>query len=117
MVTARSSTELLRWDRDTKRYTREKLAGKRVLIVADPKGDRGRSYGRLLVYVFVDETNVNRKLLNQGFSDQVNVTGIEEAFMADLIGQLERTTNDVRRLLSLSEQLSSPSEDDDTDRA
>jgi micrococcal nuclease len=56
------------WGHKASEFARNQLGGKTVEIATDPQADRRGSYGRLLVYVYVDGQNFNRQLIEQGYA-------------------------------------------------
>lgn len=59
---------LYEWGERASQFATNKLDGKTVRIETDPQADRRGSFGRLLVYVYVDGTNFNRQLLTDGYA-------------------------------------------------
>ncbi len=61
---------LANWAGRATGYARSELAGETVTIRVDPEADRRGYYGRLLVYIYTDQSNVafNRKLLERGYA-------------------------------------------------
>ncbi|MFB9808060.1 thermonuclease family protein [Haladaptatus pallidirubidus] len=49
-------------------FAADELDGKTVRIETDPEADRRGSFGRLLVYIYVDGENFNRQLLTDGYA-------------------------------------------------
>jgi len=56
------------WGHKASEWMRQRVADAEVRIETDPAADRRGSYGRLLVYVYVDGENVNEELLSQGYA-------------------------------------------------
>jgi micrococcal nuclease len=56
------------WGHEASEWMRQRVADAEVRIETDPEADRRGSYGRLLVYVYVDGENVNEELLSQGYA-------------------------------------------------
>jgi micrococcal nuclease len=56
------------WGHKASEFARNQLGDKTVEIATDPQADRRGSYGRLLVYVYVDGRNFNRQLIEQGYA-------------------------------------------------
>ncbi|WP_435096516.1 lamin tail domain-containing protein [Halarchaeum sp. P4] len=56
------------WGERASDYTKERLAGAHVTLAFDPNTDRRGYYGRLLAYVYVNGTNHNYALIEQGFA-------------------------------------------------
>ncbi|AWB26882.1 lamin tail domain-containing protein [Halococcoides cellulosivorans] len=54
------------WGTNATQYVESRVANRRVEIVVG--GDRRGSYGRLLVYVYVDDAMLNRELLREGYA-------------------------------------------------
>ncbi|MDX2175360.1 MAG: thermonuclease family protein [Candidatus Sumerlaeia bacterium] len=54
--------------RDAARYTRSRLEGRQVRLLADAEGDARDRYQRLLAYVLVDGENFNIELVRRGYS-------------------------------------------------
>ena len=59
---------LFNWGEKATDFAREELAGQTVRIEVDPTADRRGYYGRLLVYVYVDGENFNKRLLSEGYA-------------------------------------------------
>lgn len=59
---------LYNWGEMATEYAETELGGKTVRIKVDPEADRRGSFGRLLVYVFVDGENFNKLLLTNGYA-------------------------------------------------
>ncbi|ATW86868.1 micrococcal nuclease [Halohasta litchfieldiae] len=59
---------LYNWGQRATQFAEAELAGEEVRIVVDPTADRRGSYGRLLVYVYVDGENFNKRLLSDGYA-------------------------------------------------
>lgn len=56
------------WGHRASEWMRQRVADAEVRIETDPEADRRGSYGRLLVYAYVDGENVNEELLSQGYA-------------------------------------------------
>ncbi|MFT4890847.1 MAG: micrococcal nuclease [Halobacteriales archaeon] len=56
------------WGHKASEFARTRIGGSTVRIAIDPEADRRGSYGRLLVYVYVDGRNFNRGLIEQGYA-------------------------------------------------
>jgi micrococcal nuclease len=56
------------WGHKASEFTRSKVAGETLEISVDPEADRRGSFGRLLVYVHLGGTTLNRQLLEQGYA-------------------------------------------------
>lgn len=56
------------WGQAASQYATDELEGREVRVVTDPEGDRRGSFGRLLAYVYVGETNFNLELLEGGYA-------------------------------------------------
>lgn len=59
---------LYEWGERANQFATDELDGKTVQIESDPEADRRGSYGRLLVYIYVDNENFNRQLLTDGYA-------------------------------------------------
>ena len=59
---------LFTWGQRASEFARNELGGETVRVEVDPRADRRGSFGRLLVYVSVDGTNFNERLLSQGYA-------------------------------------------------
>lgn len=59
--------------------------GSEILLVADPLLDDEDRHGRLLRYVYADETNVNVELVRRGAATVWFVDGVEGIFAEDLL--------------------------------
>ena len=47
---------------------RARVDGRRVRLEIDPTAERRGDYGRLLAYVFLDDANLNRRLVAEGYA-------------------------------------------------
>jgi len=59
---------LATWGERASSFATDELEGEQVRIETDPEADQRGSYGRLLVYLYDDETDFNRELLDQGLA-------------------------------------------------
>lgn len=59
---------LFNWGETATDYATDNLDGKAVRIEVDPEADRRGSFGRLLVYIYVDAVNFNKQLLTGGYA-------------------------------------------------
>ena len=59
---------LRREGEDASAYARSVLLGKEVRLVFDPMSDRRDRYGRLLAYVYYNDTNFNHELVEGGYA-------------------------------------------------
>ena len=59
---------LYNWGQQASDYATNQLEGETVRVVTDDEGDRRGSFGRLLAYIYVGETNFNQQLLDQGYA-------------------------------------------------
>lgn len=59
---------LYNWGQKATDYTKSELEGKEVRIEVDKQANRRGSFGRLLVYVYVDGENFNEQLLDKGYA-------------------------------------------------
>jgi endonuclease YncB( thermonuclease family) len=66
--TASGREHLRDWSRQASDFARRELGGQEVRIETDETADRRGSFGRLLVYVYHDETMFNRQLLARGYA-------------------------------------------------
>jgi micrococcal nuclease len=66
--TAAGRAHLRTWGERASRFVHDRLANRTVTIATDPRADRRGDYGRLLAYVFVNETPINRVLLDRGYA-------------------------------------------------
>lgn len=66
--TQAAQDHLYNWGQEASQYATNELEGEEVRIVTDPDGDRRGSFGRLLAYVYVGETNFNLVLLENGYA-------------------------------------------------
>ncbi|WP_458208905.1 thermonuclease family protein [Haladaptatus sp. NG-SE-30] len=93
---------LFNWGERASQFATDKLDGESVRIEMDPEADRRGSYGRLLVYLYVDGENFNHRLLTDGyarlyessFSKQSDFESAEAHAQQDNVGvwNFERTT-------------------------
>lgn len=57
------------WGHKASEFARTQVAGETVTIKTDDRADRRGSYGRLLVYVYTDDSkSVNERLIEQGYA-------------------------------------------------
>lgn len=70
--------------------------GSEILLVADPTLDQEDRFGRLLRYVYANETNVNVELVERGAATVWFVGGDEGIFAADLLNAAT-TANEAAR--------------------
>jgi len=80
-------TWLRDWGHRASEWMRQRVADAEVRIETDPETDRRGSYGRLLVYVYVDGENVNEELLSQGYARMYD----SEFTKRDRFAELEAT--------------------------
>ncbi|OYR54922.1 thermonuclease family protein [Halorubrum halodurans] len=66
--TAAGRYHLYAWGEKATRHVRDELAGEEVRIAVDEATDRRGGFGRLLAYVYLDGTNVNERLLADGYA-------------------------------------------------
>ncbi|WP_231189016.1 thermonuclease family protein [Haladaptatus sp. DYF46] len=59
---------LYEWGEWASQFATDELDGKTVQIETDPEADRRGTFGRLLVYIYVDGENFNRQLLTNGYA-------------------------------------------------
>jgi micrococcal nuclease len=60
---------LLNWSNKASSFATTELAGEQVLVVTDPASDNRGYYGRLLVYIYYDDsTNFGKQLLQRGYA-------------------------------------------------
>lgn len=59
---------LFNWGEKATGFTSDTIGGKTVRVEVDPETDRRGSFGRLLVYVYVDGENFNERLLVDGYA-------------------------------------------------
>ncbi|KTG12205.1 nuclease [Haloferax profundi] len=59
---------LYNWGEKATEFAVDELEGEQVRIVVDEQADRRGSFGRLLVYIYVDSENYNRRLLTDGYA-------------------------------------------------
>ena len=59
---------LYNWGERATEFATNELSGETVRVEVDPRADRRGSFGRLLVYVFVDGENFNKRLLDDGYA-------------------------------------------------
>ena len=67
-TTERGRQWLRTWGEKGSGYAKQTLKGKSVRVVVDEQADRRGSYGRLLAYVYVEDTLFNKKLLTKGYA-------------------------------------------------
>jgi len=58
---------LYNWGERATEFAEDELEGEEVRIVVDAESDRRGYFGRLLVYIYVDDENVNEQLLSNGY--------------------------------------------------
>lgn len=66
--TAGGRDHLLTWGERATVFAATELENQTVRIVVDPTANRRDTYGRLLVYIHVDEENFNKRLLTDGYA-------------------------------------------------
>ncbi|RBI60392.1 nuclease [halophilic archaeon] len=59
---------LFNWGERASQFATDELDGRTVRIGTDPDADRRGSFGRLLVYIYVDGENFNKRLLTDGYA-------------------------------------------------
>lgn len=59
---------LFNWGEKATEFATTTLQDKTVRIAVDPEADRRGSFGRLLVYIYFDESNLNKQLLTDGYA-------------------------------------------------
>lgn len=59
---------LFEWGERATTFAEDELNGEEVRIVFDAESDRRGYYGRLLVYIYLDEENFNERLLSDGYA-------------------------------------------------
>lgn len=74
---------LYTWGEMATEYAETELGGKTVRIEVDSEADRRGSFGRLLVYVFVDGENFNKLLLTNGYARMYESSFSERSEFAD----------------------------------
>lgn len=85
---------LLTWGERATTMADDELDGKDVTIVVDPASDRRGYFGRLLVYLYVDDENFNERLLVDGyarmydsqFSKRAAFSQLEQQAQTDRVG-------------------------------
>jgi len=85
---------LFNWGEQATEYTTDTLEGKTARVTVDPEADRRGSFGRLLVYIYIDDANFNKLLLTNGyarmydssFSLRTEFAEAEETARADSVG-------------------------------
>ena len=89
---------LAEWGGRATAFATDGLEGKEVRIETDPEADRRGSYGRLLVYLYVDGTDFNRELIDQGlarmYDSKFSKRGEYESTEAQAQQVLENTPGD-----------------------
>lgn len=91
--TASGRDWLYEWGQRASQFAVEELDGEQVRIEVDPRADRRGSYGRLLVYVYVDGENFNERLLSEGYARMYDSSFSERSQFADREEEAQR--NDV----------------------
>ncbi|WP_433632697.1 thermonuclease family protein [Halomicrococcus sp. NG-SE-24] len=66
--TAAGRDHLFSWGERASQFATDELDSKTVQIATDPKADRRGSFGRLLVYIYVDGENFNQRLSTDGYA-------------------------------------------------
>lgn len=59
---------LYNWGERAKQFATDELEGQTVRIAVDDQADRRGYYGRLLVYIYTPEGNLNERLLSEGYA-------------------------------------------------
>lgn len=66
--TTAGQDHLFRWGERAAEFAADELSGETVQIEVDAEADRRGSFGRLLVYVYIDGENFNERLLTGGYA-------------------------------------------------
>lgn len=66
--TAAGRDHLFNWGERASAFASDELDGEAIRIATDPEADRRGSYGRLLVYIYLDGENFNERLLTDGYA-------------------------------------------------
>jgi len=74
---------LFNWGEKATEFATDTLQDETVRIEVDPEADRRGSFGRLLVYVYVDEENFNKRLLTEGYARMFDSQFSERAEFLD----------------------------------
>jgi|AntDeeMinimDraft_4_1070355.scaffolds.fasta_scaffold01363_2 micrococcal nuclease len=81
--TAAGRDHLYNWGQQATQFAEDELAGEDVRIVIDEEADRRGSFGRLLVYIYVDGENFNKRLLSEGYARMYDSSfSLREEFVA-----------------------------------
>lgn len=64
----RGRTCLREWGEKASEFAEQKLAGKKVNFTTDPYSDTRGTYGRLLGYININQTNFNYRLVEKGLA-------------------------------------------------
>jgi micrococcal nuclease len=56
------------WGKNASSYAKTRLTGETVTIAFDRQSDRRGSYDRLLVYLYLNDSNFNKQLLSNGYA-------------------------------------------------
>ena len=59
---------LYNWGQQASEYATNQLEGETVRVVTDDESDRRGSFGRLLAYIYVGDSNFNQQLLEDGYA-------------------------------------------------
>ncbi len=81
------------WGERASDFAVDELDGREVRIATDPQADRRGSFGRLLVYVYVDGENFNERLLTDGYARMYDSSFSKRGAFADAERRAQR--NDV----------------------
>lgn len=84
---------LFNWGERATAFATDELEGRTVRVEVDPASDRRGSFGRLLVYVFVDGENFNQRLLEEGYARLYESSFSHREAFAD--AEATAQTNDV----------------------
>lgn len=74
---------LFNWGQLATDFAEEQLDGKPVRVEVDPEADRRGSFGRLLVYIYVDGENFNKLLLTNGYARKFDSSFSKRSEFAD----------------------------------
>lgn len=91
--TVSSRDHLYNWGEAATEYTVDRLSHRDIRIETDPESDRRGSFGRLLVYVYVDNQDFNYQLITNGYARMYDSTFSKQSEYAQ--AEEDARTNEV----------------------
>ena len=81
---------LYEWGQRATQLATDELEGEQIRVAVDPRADRRGSFGRLLVYVYVDGENFNARLLEEGYARLYDSSFSERSRFTELEAEAQR---------------------------